>query len=93
MNVLQLSGMLPRDPQFREFVRDSLAALVRDANLDIEVGEVSIDEAAEFIRITCRIESRKELLQPSRAAERFHSLIRRPFVAWRDQQQPHRRAA
>ena len=93
MNILQLAGSLPRDPQFREFVGESLAALVRDANLDIEVGEVTVDEAAEFIRIKCEIKSRKELLQRRRAVERFHSFIRRPFLAWRDQQQPQRRAA
>lgn len=93
MNLLQLAGMLPRDPQFREWVRGSLTTLVRDANLDIEVGEVTVDEATDFVRIVCEVQSRKELLEHRRAQERFHSLIRLPYLAWRDRQYPSKRRA
>jgi hypothetical protein len=94
MNILQLAGSLPRDPQFREFVRESLAALVREKNLDIDVQDVSADDAAAFIRIICEIESRRELATNASAQQSFHRFIRRPFLAWRAKQhQPLRRAA
>ena len=81
MNILQLSGSLPRDPQFREFVRVSLAAL-----MDSEIGEVTVDHAADFIRIVCEVESRRELGYSIQAEQRFHKFIRWPYLAWRDQQ-------
>jgi hypothetical protein len=43
-------------------------------------------EAKEFVLNQCQVESRKELDDLSNAAELFHRLIRRPFLAWRDAQ-------
>jgi hypothetical protein len=82
-SILQLAGMLPRDPQFRAFVSQYL----------VPPREPTVDEAAQFIREACQVESRRELAENAGAAEAFHKFIRRPFVAWRDQQQSHRRAA
>ncbi|MEM5294225.1 hypothetical protein VSR82_07765 [Burkholderia sp. JPY481] len=84
MNILQLAGMLPRDPQFRAFVSQYM----------VPPREPTVDEAAAFIRVACEIESRRELATNPAAVERLHRFIRRPFIAWRDQQhQPTRRAA
>lgn len=79
--VLQLAGMLPRDPQFREWV----------AQWMVPPREVNVDTAAAFIRTVCKIDTRKQLATDRAAEQRFHQFLRRPFVAWRDQQQ--RRAA
>ncbi|UIY60060.1 hypothetical protein [Burkholderia cepacia] len=81
--IVQLAGMLPRDPQFREWV----------AQWMVPPREVDIDTAAEFIRVVCQIDSRKQLATDRAAEQRFHQFLRRPFVAWRDQQQHQRRAA
>lgn len=84
MNILQLAGSLPRDPQFLEW-----------CELFVPPGDstVSPDEAAEFIRVVCGIDSRRQLAYNRDAEQRFHNLLRKPFVEWRQQQQPHRRAA
>jgi hypothetical protein len=42
--------------------------------------------AKEFIISECHIGSRKDLDTDERAASIFHSKIRKPFMAWRDQQ-------
>lgn len=74
MNLLQLAGSLPRDPQFRAFVGYFMAPPC----------DVSIDEAAEFIRVACGVDSRRELAQRAGAAERFHNIIRKPFLSWKE---------
>lgn len=81
-SVLQLAGMLPRDPQFREWVGGF-----------VNGDSVSVDEAAAFIRAVCKIESRRELATDTHAVDRFHHFLRRPFVAWRDTQQHNERRA
>lgn len=81
--IIQLAGMLPRDPQFREWV----------AQWMVPPREVDVDTAAAFIRTVCEITSRRELATDSQAQQRFHHFLRRPFVAWRDQQHQQRRAA
>lgn len=83
MNTLQLAGSLPRDPQFREFV----------AQYTVPPIAVTIDEAAEFIRVVCGVDSRRKLAEDAGAAESFHRFIRRPYLDWREQQQTTRRAA
>ncbi|MFM0638062.1 hypothetical protein PQQ63_15275 [Paraburkholderia metrosideri] len=75
-SILQLAGMLPRDPQFREWV----------SQYTVPPSEVTVDEAAEFIRIACGVDSRRQLTENAGAADAFHNFIRRPFVAWRDKQ-------
>ncbi len=82
--IVQLAGMLPRDPKFRQFVSQYM----------IPPREPTVDEAAVFIRAACEIESRRELAADRDAEQRFHRFIRKPFTAWRDQQhQTLRRAA
>ena len=73
MNILQLAGMLPRDPQFREWVSQYM----------VPPREPTVDEAAAFIRTACEIESRRQLAEDRAAEQRFHRFIRQPFVAWR----------
>lgn len=83
MNILQLAGSLPRDPQFREWLQSRFSP----------EDEWTEAMAATFIRAQCGVESRKELLDDRRGSDRFHRFIRLPFLAWRDQQQTQRRAA
>jgi hypothetical protein len=83
MNVLQLAGMLPRDPDFRAFVSQYM----------VPPHEPTVDEAAQFIRVACDVTSRRQLAQDREAEQRFHRFIRRPFTDWRAQQANHRRAA
>lgn len=80
MNLVQLAGILPRDAQFREWVGGF-----------VNGDPVTVDQAAEFVRIVCKVESRRDLATDVHAADRFNHFLRRPFCAWRDQQQ--RRAA
>jgi uncharacterized membrane protein YidH (DUF202 family) len=37
-----------------------------------------------FIRLVCEIESRAELATNDEAVQRFHTILRRTFLAWRD---------
>ncbi|QTD90813.1 hypothetical protein [Burkholderia anthina] len=74
MNLVQLAGMLPRDPQFRAWV-----------GTYVNGDPVSVDEAAQFIRAVCKVESRRELATNMHAADRFHHYIRRLFIEWRDE--------
>lgn len=76
MNTLQLAGMLPRDPQFREWV----------AQWMVPPREVDVETASAFIRTACEVESRRELATDTEAQQRFHKFLRRPFLAWRDKQ-------
>lgn len=74
LNLVQMAGMLARDPLFRVWI----------AGLFPPACAVSEDGAARFIRIMCGIESRRELAENDAAEERFHRLIRKPFVAWKE---------
>lgn len=74
--ILQLAGMLPRDPEFRAFVGYFM----------VPPREVDVDTAAEFIRVACGVDSRRELARHAGAAERFHNIIRKPFLAWKKRQ-------
>ncbi len=76
MNLVQLAGMLPRDATFRAYLCD-LAS----------VEDVTPDNAAEYVRVICEVGSRRELATDPEAANRFETLVRRPFVAWRNNQQ------
>lgn len=82
MNVTQLAGALPRDPQFREW-----------AASHAEVEPLTVDEAAEFVRVVCQIKSRRELATDKAAEQRFHEYLRKPFIEWRAKQPVTRRAA
>lgn len=73
--IVQLAGMLPRDPQFREWVGGF-----------VNGDPVTVDEAETFIRTVCKVESRRELATDQHAIDRFHHFLRRPFVDWRDEQ-------
>lgn len=75
MNLVQLAGALPRDPQFREWI----AMFWRC--------EVSEEDAVGFIRDVCLVASRRDLATNAEAARRFHEHIRRPFVEYCEKQE------
>lgn len=47
---------------------------------------VNSDDAADVVREACGVSSRRELDTNGRAADAFHTIVRRPYLAWRDQQ-------
>jgi hypothetical protein len=73
VNLVQMAGILARDPQFRTWI----ASLDGGEELDHE-------QCAEFIRLVCCVESRRELATSKEAAERFHNAIRKPFLEWKE---------
>jgi hypothetical protein len=79
VNILQLAGALPRDAQFRAFV----------SQYTVPPSDVTPDEAAEFIRVACGINSRRELAENVGAADAFHRFIRKPFLAYEASTQEH----
>jgi hypothetical protein len=74
-DTAQLAGMLPHNPVFREWVTTWLTPPETPA---------TIEEAAQFIRYVCEVESRAELATNKEAERRFHTILRRTFIAWRD---------
>lgn len=74
-SIVQLAGMLPRDPKFREWV----------SQYTVPPQQVTDEQAAQFIREVCQIESRRQLALDAAAEKRFHEYLRRPYAAWRQQ--------
>lgn len=74
-SLTQLAGTLPRDRTFREFV----------STFTPHIDFVSEEQAAEFIRLVCEIESRRELETNAEAEMRFHVYLRQPYIAWRNE--------
>lgn len=70
LHLVQLAGALPRDPEFREWCGNY-----------VDGSPVDEEYAAHFIRACCEIDSRRELATDTEAAQRFHNLVRRPYVA------------
>jgi hypothetical protein len=79
LSVVQIAGMLARDPQFQQWV----------AQWMVPPRAVGNDEAAQFIRMVCEVESRRDLSTNAEAAHRFNNFIRKPFVEWRERQAEH----
>jgi hypothetical protein len=67
-SITQMAGMLPNDAEFRAFV----STFVTDTT-------VTVDVAAQFIRVVCGIKSRKDLATNRVAQQRFQRLLMRPF--------------
>ncbi|VVE07215.1 hypothetical protein [Pandoraea terrigena] len=71
-SLTRLAGILPRQSEFRAWLAEAAHQ------------PISADDAAEFIRIACGVDSRRQIDQDAGAAERFHTIVRRPYLAWRD---------
>jgi hypothetical protein len=71
----RLAGILARTPLFQRWVAEK-----------IEVCWVSADEAAEYIRIICDVDSRRDIETNAHAAHLFEHEIRRAYFRWREQQ-------
>lgn len=74
INVVQMAGMLARDPLFIDWV----------GQWTVPPRAVSAEEAAQFIRHVCQVESRRELLTNRDAEQRFHNFIRKPYLLWKE---------
>ena len=64
-----------RDPAFRNFASQKLGG-----------GFCSETQAKAFILTQCQITSRNELDTNPEAAQRFHDLVRKPFLEWKEAQ-------
>ncbi|WP_186019920.1 hypothetical protein [Burkholderia gladioli] len=82
LSAFHVACSLPRDPEFREWLR-----IEAERECDIALPPITPDEATTYIRWVCEITSRNELKNNPKAAHRFETLVRRPFVAWRRNQQ------
>lgn len=72
----QLAGVWSQSPHFAAFLQQQRPT----------GGTAAAPNAADFIRSTCGVASRKELDTDPAALKRFNDLIRQPFLAWRDRQ-------
>ena len=62
-----------RDPQFWQW-----------ADIDSQHVIASADAAKTFILDKCQVQSRNELDTNEAAGQRFHTLVRAPFLAWKE---------
>jgi hypothetical protein len=70
--LTRLAGIWCNDPEFREWV-----ALGRP-------NAITPAEAANWIRVVCQVESRRELDTDPEAAARFNEHVRGPFMEHRE---------
>jgi hypothetical protein len=73
-SLTRLAGILPTQPLFRAWLED------------LAHQPITVDDAAEFIRLACQVDSRKQIDGNPDAARLFHTIVRRPFIEWRDNQ-------
>lgn len=71
-----------RDPEFHRWLEMLCAASLSPGT----VASFGEDSAKEFILSLCAIGSRNELDTDPAAAQRFHRLVRLPFLEWKAQQ-------
>jgi hypothetical protein len=70
--IVKLAGMLPRNPQFRQW-------LAEEGHIDsFECGE---EEATTWLKMTCKIGSRRELAT-NQAAAAILRQVNQEFQAW-----------
>jgi len=72
--LARLAGQLCQNPDFQNFAAIHMCG----------EGLSRAESAAEWIRLTCGIESRAELDHNAIAASKFHQLVRIPFVEYRE---------
>jgi hypothetical protein len=77
--LAKLAGVLCSDPVFRAWLFDTRITCAQDESLLFEKDERG---AAELVRSICGVSSRAELDHDKRAAEFFHEIIRKPWVAF-----------
>jgi hypothetical protein len=70
-----------RDPLFWRWIY-SLGL----GQVGVRSGEFNEAGAKAFILSLCKVESRNELDTNPEAAQRFHQLIRQPFLQWKEEQ-------
>lgn len=80
-DLAKLAGILCGDPEFQAWIEKAAAPTwqIADAPADATPAE----RAAVLVRLMCGVESRAELDHNGDAAERFHELIRKPWLEHR----------
>lgn len=73
-DLARLAGILCADPDFQLWVEEQQGA-------DSAAGLEGEERAAQIVRHVCGVKSRAELDHNAHAAERFHELIRKPWMA------------
>jgi hypothetical protein len=74
-----------RDPVFQKWSSQQAPAQISDQQLPKGAASHELNAKA-FILSECKISSRNELDTNPEAAQRFHDQIRKPYLAWREQQ-------
>ena len=71
-----------KDPLFHKWMLTKLhaVAIICTRNITNE------DAAKQFILETCKVSSRNDLDRIPLAAQRFHELVRKPFLEWKEAQ-------
>lgn len=72
-HLARLTGQLCQSEDFQAFVPECAEGLSASEN------------AADWIRRTCGVQSRAELDHSVAAAQKFHDLVRKPYLAWREE--------
>lgn len=63
-----------REPSFQEWLASLAAPSVPFTD----------EMAKEFILTACQVDSRNDLDRDPAAAQRFHDLVRKPYLAWKN---------
>lgn len=72
-----------KDPEFHRWI-DSLADLGGEPS---DAAPATEADAKEFIITLCQVKSRNDLDRDPAAAERFHELVRKPYLFWKNPEQ------
>lgn len=67
-----------KEPAFQAWVHTQMSGCRNDGCKGSEA------EAKAFILKTCDVKSRNDLDRDPAAAERFHELVRKPYLAWKN---------
>ena len=69
------AALMSKDARFHDWLREHVRSC-----------DWTPEEADNWIKGVCRIESKRELDSPGDACDRFHRLVRRPYSDWLDEQ-------
>jgi len=72
--LAKLAAIFCAQSKFRIFLNEKLP----DPHQDI----ATVEQATEHLKMVCKVESRIEFDNDPEAAERFHDLVRIPYVTW-----------
>ena len=78
--IAQWLGIRCQEPEFQQWLADTFPLQHENA-----IGNTESQRAGSVIRAVCSVESRAELDSSQNAAKAFHDLIRKPYMAAKEQ--------